>query len=167
MAVGTNAGLPGSDDYDRSKMLAPVRRVEVIDVKHATRAKRVDVKDLKIQLWSELAATTAVDKAKAAGVGAKAKANADEDENASPVKKPVVAKGGNKAASPDEGIVSFAQTMKNVDEGQHQSGVTLPFYFICVLHLANEKNLCLEGSDDLSDFFISQGTPGVIGPNAC
>ena len=175
MAINVNAGGAAGDDYDRSKMLAPVRKVEVIDVKHATRAKRVDVKDLKIQLWSELASTTSVDKANAkagktdAGDASGENDNENEEENCSPVKEAVSANGGKVVgkASPDEGIVSFAQTMKNVDEGQHQSGVTLPFYFICVLHLANEKNLCLEGSDDLSDFFISQGAQGVIGPNAC
>lgn len=34
-------------------------------------------------------------------------------------------------------------------------GVTVPFYFICVLHLANEKGLKLEGRDDMRDFSVS------------
>lgn len=38
---------------------------------------------------------------------------------------------------------------------EEQSGVTVPFYFICVLHLANEKGLKLEGRDDLLDFSVS------------
>jgi condensin complex subunit 2 len=36
---------------------------------------------------------------------------------------------------------------------QTQTDVTLPFYFICVLHLANEKGLALE-SMGLEDFVI-------------
>ena len=40
MAVRTNTGLPDNDDYDRSKMLAPVRRVEVIDVKESLDARQ-------------------------------------------------------------------------------------------------------------------------------
>lgn len=31
----------------------------------------------------------------------------------------------------------------------------MPFYFICVLHLANEKGLKLEGRDDLLDFIVA------------
>ncbi len=34
-------------------------------------------------------------------------------------------------------------------------GVTVPYYFLCLLHLANEKGLQLEGGGDLhGDFFI-------------
>ena len=48
--------------------------------------------------------------------------------------------------------------MTTVATEQNQGDeVTLPFYFICVLHLANENGLCLEGSPDLSDFSISMG----------
>lgn len=38
---------------------------------------------------------------------------------------------------------------------EEQMGVTVPFYFICVLHLANEKGLRLEGREDLRDFSVS------------
>lgn len=37
---------------------------------------------------------------------------------------------------------------------EEQSGVTVPFYFICLLHLANEKGLKLEGREDLLDFSV-------------
>lgn len=43
---------------------------------------------------------------------------------------------------------------------EEQSGVTVPFYFICVLHLANEKGLKLEGRDDLLDFSVSNDSVG-------
>ena len=33
--------------------------------------------------------------------------------------------------------------------------VTVPFYFICVLHLANEHGLELEGHPDLKNFTIA------------
>jgi condensin complex subunit 2 len=45
--------------------------------------------------------------------------------------------------------------MNKCAAGQNQSGVTLPFYFICVLHLANEHGLKLEGNDELTDFTIA------------
>jgi hypothetical protein len=70
-----------------------------------------------------------------------------------------------------EAGMSFKQIMRSVAEEQKQEGVTLPFYFICVLHLANEKvhikivswiqqvtcspqGLRLEGDEELSDFRI-------------
>jgi condensin complex subunit 2 len=37
------------------------------------------------------------------------------------------------------------------------SNVTVSFYFICMLHLANEKGLELKGQEDLSDFQIRAG----------
>jgi hypothetical protein len=37
--------------------------------------------------------------------------------------------------------VSFQEMMMDVGENQKQKEATLPFYFICLLHLANEKVL--------------------------
>ena len=50
--------------------------------------------------------------------------------------------------------------MGKVAAVQGQEEVTLPFYFICLLHLANEKGLELQGQDDLSDFCIA--SKGII-----
>lgn len=36
--------------------------------------------------------------------------------------------------------------------------VTVSFYFICMLHLANEKGLKLTGQDDLRNFTIEKDT---------
>lgn len=51
--------------------------------------------------------------------------------------------------------MAFSDVMTRVHDNQDQKGVTLPFYFICVLHLANEKGLKLTGNEDMSDFHIS------------
>jgi Condensin complex subunit 2 len=40
-------------------------------------------------------------------------------------------------------------------EQEEQSGVTVSYYFICLLHLANEKGLALHGQEDLCDFGIA------------
>jgi hypothetical protein len=37
---------------------------------------------------------------------------------------------------------------------QRQADVTMPFYFICLLHLCNEKTLKLE-ADGLNNFAVS------------
>lgn len=55
--------------------------------------------------------------------------------------------------SPRTGLV-YVYVMRARQE--EQSGVTVPFYFICLLHLANEKGLKLEGRDDLLDFSVAR-----------
>jgi condensin complex subunit 2 len=51
------------------------------------------------------------------------------------------------------GPPSFQDTVRDMQATQSQADATLPFYFICVLHLANEKGLALE-SMGLEDFVI-------------
>uniref|UniRef100_A0A7S2SDZ0 Condensin complex subunit 2 n=1 Tax=Mucochytrium quahogii TaxID=96639 RepID=A0A7S2SDZ0_9STRA len=50
--------------------------------------------------------------------------------------------------------ISFAESIKSVGPKVDDPNVTVPFYFICLLHLANENGLELEGREDLSDFII-------------
>ena len=49
---------------------------------------------------------------------------------------------------------SFCESINKLEPKVDDSNVTIPFYFICLLHLANEKGLELEGQEDLSDFQI-------------
>ena len=37
--------------------------------------------------------------------------------------------------------------------------LSVPFCFICLLHLANEKNLAITGTPDLSDLRVKQNGP--------
>jgi hypothetical protein len=41
--------------------------------------------------------------------------------------------------------------------------LSVPFCFICLLHLANEKNLAIDGSGDLGDLRVRQNGPPVLG----
>lgn len=47
---------------------------------------------------------------------------------------------------------------------EEQAGVTVPFYFICVLHLANEKGLRLEGRPDMTDFSVARDDSSAARP---
>ena len=54
-------------------------------------------------------------------------------------------------------LVSFKDTIHKLGATEAQEDVSLAFYFICVLHLANEKGLKLEnGEHGLNDFVISR-----------
>jgi len=114
------------DDMNEARMLAPERKVTKISVHHEVRAKKVDVRELKHQIWNDISSLC-------------------PDEN------------DFQDTSTDNNRESrqFSEVMESVAAKNNQQGVTLPFYFICILHLANEKGLKLEGCDDLSNFTIS------------
>ncbi|KAL0481877.1 condensin complex subunit CAP-H [Acrasis kona] len=52
---------------------------------------------------------------------------------------------------------SVVQEMRREQESEF-SKVSIAFYFICLLHLANEKNLAMQPQSDLSDFVIGVNT---------
>jgi condensin complex subunit 2 len=127
-----DANFFSADDFQVDE-LQNIRRVERVEVAHAVVSKKVDVKRLKSSLWSEL-------DSKLSNL-----ATVDDcfstDESKTAEIKPV----------------SFRDTVKDLSASQSQESVSFAFYFICVLHLANENSLVLDNSDyGLSDFFISR-----------
>ncbi|CAJ1937630.1 unnamed protein product [Cylindrotheca closterium] len=141
----------GGDDEDHDEdggfivpELEGVRKIEKIQVGYATKAKKVDVKRLKKDLWEELERSFA-DKRKVETDSNKPKeVDTSEGEENEERDTPMGA---------IEGSLSFQSTVKEMQSTQTQSDATLPFFFICVLHLANEKGLALE-STGLEDFII-------------
>lgn len=122
--------------------------VEKIDIRHATVAKKVDVRKLKENLWDFVDTTVA------------AKADAADDpggdpENSSEVAPLAPGKPAAPAAATAMGPkeVSFNSAITTLAP-KVPSNITVPFYFICTLHLANERGLALQGNSDLSDFTI-------------
>eukprot|EP00569_Conticribra_weissflogii_P002108 CAMPEP_0171346116 /NCGR_PEP_ID=MMETSP0878-20121228/23547_1 /TAXON_ID=67004 /ORGANISM="Thalassiosira weissflogii, Strain CCMP1336" /LENGTH=1044 /DNA_ID=CAMNT_0011849709 /DNA_START=21 /DNA_END=3155 /DNA_ORIENTATION=- len=133
------------DDFDE------VRKVEKIDINYATVAKKVDVRRLKKDLWTELEAQTTV-------VPSEEFTSKPENPEFEEAQDDVL-------ATPSEsGMVSFKETVEKIDRAQSQNGVTVSFYFICCLHLANEKGLKLD-SAGLEDFMISldNGSAPIFG----
>ena len=60
-----------------------------------------------------------------------------------------------KSASGDaDPLVSFRDVMEEMEGSQKQEDVSLAYYFICVLHLANENGLRFHGEDNLEDFKV-------------
>lgn len=108
---------------------------------HATVSKKVDVKRLKKDLWVQLEKETT---APAQEISDEEKMEFDaEDEDESNIN--------------SDNIVSFKDTVTKLGATEAQEDVSLPFYFICVLHLANEKGLKLDNGDHgLADFVISR-----------
>jgi condensin complex subunit 2 len=133
--------------------LHDVRKVDKVHVGHATVAKKVDVKRLKRDLWLELESCFAVSAEKKEGDEQDSDSIADADADNKEVP--------DDPASPllpdDEQDIphclSFNNAVRDLEAAKSQADVSLPFYFICVLHLANEKGLRLD-SKGLEDFHI-------------
>lgn len=131
--------------------LEDVRKVDKVRVKHATVAKKVDVKRLKKELWTELETKTAVTK---------------RIDDSAPESINIDSKGSENDSSTSNMIecteTSFKSVVDDLKVKESQEDVSLAFYFICVLHLANEKCLKLEnGEHGLNDFIISRDSEDV------
>lgn len=104
------------DDFAALNLVEAERKVEQIDIRYETVAKRVDVKALKKNIW-------------------------DHVEHVTP------------SSTADDNGLHFDSVLQDIAD-KVPSNVTVSFYFICMLHLANEKGLELVGHEDLSNFTI-------------
>jgi condensin complex subunit 2 len=129
--------------------LHDVRKVDKVHVGHATVAKKVDVKRLKRDLWLELESCFAVSAEKKVGDDDQDSV-ADDDDKEVPAD-PASPEPDDEQAAPH--CLSFNDAVRDLEAAKSQADVSLPFYFICVLHLANEKGLRLD-SKGLEDFHI-------------
>lgn len=136
-------GDDGNQDDFVMEELKAVRKVDTksVQVGYATIAKKVDVKRLKRDLWTGIESS----------ILPKSKGD-DVDVDDDPLEE-----------SKAEECLSFQDTVRDMEGCKTQVDVTLPFYFICVLHLANEKGLKLE-SLGLEDFVIRNDL-GVTSPS--
>jgi len=128
------------------KDLDDIRKVDKVKVAHATVAKKVDVRRLKKDLWTEVESKIApVSQANGQHTNI---ASPEDNENKNESKQ------RNELVEGDS-VLSFQDTVQKLTGFQKQEDVSLPFYFICMLHLANEKQLRLENNvDGLNDFVI-------------
>jgi len=98
-----------------SELLAQPKFIKKIEINYAKTAKKVDVKKLKENIWKKLA-TEETTKA-------------------------------GKEVEKVQGKKDFSQvisTLSDVYPDKKMKDISVPFCFICLLHLANEKNLSLE-----------------------
>lgn len=105
-------------------LLQAARRVAKVDIGYAKEAKRVDVRELKRSMWEFLGA--AAEKAVHA-----------------PPPPPAAAPSrlrGPPPPPPSAPLASFQDAISAVSPAM-SSAVTVPFYFVCLLHLANEHSL--------------------------
>uniref|UniRef100_A0A674HX65 Condensin complex subunit 2 n=1 Tax=Terrapene triunguis TaxID=2587831 RepID=A0A674HX65_9SAUR len=123
--------------YGESNLVAEPQKVNKIEIHYAKTAKKMDMKRLKRTMWDLL---TDVQKDQ---VGAEQNEVAEKETDS-------VTLAGKKVFS---GITK--DLLHRLPSAMAQN-LSVPLAFACLLHLANEKNLTLEGVEDLSDVLVKQ-----------
>lgn len=139
----TSSGFPFTQMDYGSQLVTQGRRVRPEYVQYARVAKKVDVRRLKENLWRDLAfEAPAAKEAPEADAGPQ-----DSGPTAAAAAAP---------ASTQE-VKQFTEVVNNlraVYPKQAMADISTSYCFICVLHLANEKGLVLEGNETLTDLVI-------------
>nr|XP_040126676.1 condensin complex subunit 2 isoform X1 [Ictidomys tridecemlineatus] len=125
--------------YGESNLVAEPQKVNKIEIHYAKTAKKMDMKKLKQNMWRLLTEFSSKE--------------ADAEANHSETRK-------------EEALVEVAnkKMLSGLTRDLQKSlpplmaqNLSIPLAFACLLHLANEKNLKLEGTEDLSDVLVRQG----------
>ncbi|XP_052101083.1 condensin complex subunit 2-like [Mytilus californianus] len=117
------------------KLLDVPRKVAKIDIGYAKTAKKLDVKRLKKTIWNILTEA--------------------EEEKDKPGTSAMQTDQLNKTMDKTISFTSLLAELPKRVSGQTAENLSVPIAFVCLLHLANEKNLKIEDSD-MKDLIISQ-----------
>lgn len=131
------------EDEELTQTLQALNRVKPEYVNYAKKAKRVDVKKLKENIWKELGilGTTSEDPAEMAAKAAAAEAEGDGDES--------MASNATEAAGTVKTFESVLSGLQKAYTQDKMEEISTSFCFICLLHLANEEGLAIStGTED-------------------
>ncbi|XP_003497859.1 condensin complex subunit 2 isoform X2 [Cricetulus griseus] len=125
--------------YRESNLVAEPQKVNKIEIHYAKTAKKMDMKKLKQNMWSLLTEFS-------------------RQETDTEVNHSVNGKEGAPEQVADEKMLSgLTKDLQKRLPPLMAQNLSIPLAFACLLHLANEKNLKLEGTEDLSDVLVMQG----------
>ncbi|NWX15062.1 CND2 protein, partial [Aegotheles bennettii] len=122
--------------YGELNLIAEPRKIPKVAIQYAKTEKKMDMKRLKLKMWEIL--TDRQEKKTEAEVE-----DAEKEKNTS-----VVA--GEKTLS------SLTKELGHRLPTAMANNLSVPLAFFCLLHLASEKNLVLENTEDLSDVLVRQ-----------
>ncbi|KAF9433267.1 hypothetical protein BGZ76_009672 [Entomortierella beljakovae] len=155
-------GLDGDGNDYASQLVSQPKRVKASFISFSKTAKKVDVKKLKDNIWKEMTQQSL--KRQPAGDDldknrSKKKANLDgiegeaEGEEAENVEE---GEDGEDYVKKEQRFTEIIGGLNKMYPEQKLRDISVPFCFICLLHLANEKNLSIEGTEGLSELLIKQ-----------
>jgi condensin complex subunit 2 len=125
--------------YGESNLVAEPHKVNKIEIHYAKTAKKMDMKKLKQSMWSLLTEFSKKDPG----------AEADHSENGKQV--------APEEAADEKMLSALTKDLQKSLPPLMAQNLSIPLAFACLLHLANEKNLKLEGMEDLSDVLVRLG----------
>ncbi|XP_075300719.1 condensin complex subunit 2 isoform X1 [Opisthocomus hoazin] len=123
--------------YGELNLIAEPQKVNKIAIQYAKTAKKMDMKRLKNNMWDLL-------------TDGQRKQIVTEMEDAEREKDTSVVAG-------EKVFSSITKELLHRLPSAMANNLSIPLAFACLLHLANEKNLKLEGTEDLSDVLVKQG----------
>ena len=133
-------------DMDMDMDMIPVPlQPQKLSIDFARVAKKVDVQQLKVDLWTDLCGETHPFTANHENTNDEP----DTDQTGVADKKKDIRFGATKS------VQAMVHNISNFVPSEALEDITFPYIFICLLHLANEKNLSIRTIDDCSDIVVS------------
>ncbi|XP_066062266.1 condensin complex subunit 2 [Chamaea fasciata] len=128
--AGISGNIPACGELE---LIAEPQKIHRIPIQYARTAKRMDMRRLKRNMWELLTERGAAGEGEAAGAGP-----------------------GTEAAG-EKVLSELTKDLLHRLPPAMATNLSVPLAFVCLLHLANEKNLRLESTQDLSDILVKQG----------
>ncbi|KAL9823300.1 condensin complex subunit 2 isoform 2-T2 [Geothlypis trichas] len=125
------SGINGGDGNGELELIAEPPKVQKIPIQYARTAKRMDMRRLKRNMWELL--TEQGEEQEEAGEGADVKVAGEKN------------------------LSELIRDLRHRLPPTMATDLSVPLAFVSLLHLANEKNLKLESTEDLSDILVRGG----------
>ncbi|POI32367.1 hypothetical protein CIB84_003881 [Bambusicola thoracicus] len=131
-------GVDGVDIamYGELNLIAEPQKVNKIAIQYAKTAKKMDMKRLKQNMWDLLI---------------------DIQKNTEAEIEDVEKQSDTSVVTGEKAFSSITKELLHRLPSVMAKNLSVPLAFACLLHLANEKNLKLNGTEDLSDVIVKQG----------
>ncbi|CBQ68606.1 related to BRN1-protein required for chromosome condensation [Sporisorium reilianum SRZ2] len=135
-----------AEDEELTQTLQALNRVKPEYVNYAKKAKRVDVKKLKENIWKELGILASTEDAATLAAKAQAAAAAGDEDGDVSMASTLAEAEASGSVKTFESVLSGLQKAYTQDKMEE---ISTSFCFICLLHLANEEGLAIStGSED-------------------
>jgi len=147
------------DEFEAPVAALPETRKHTNGLTYARKSKRVDIRMLKERLWTAIGQNG---KWSAKKRDSSNLDNGDDGKNNSTtelsaeVKDKSIEKAVLDAEESKLKLSEVVRTTADTYDPRSRKDLSTSFYFICLLHLANENNLSLEGTKDRNDILISR-----------
>ncbi|PVU92221.1 hypothetical protein BB559_003803 [Furculomyces boomerangus] len=147
--------LKNEDGFSNSE-LPKLKVIKPIYLSYAKASKKVDVKRLKDNIWQKLLPSIS------SGNEDFDSENQDQ-EGESLTKDNLVAnsEAGLNVNGDQQNFSEIVEELKTMYPQNKLDDISVSFCFICLLHLANEKNLVIESSQDMTDLKISNTSSSI------